>query len=368
LVEGFDGAKGATQNRKDAQKIAEHYEQAARLAGQGFLAERQVISEIYRLANREELPSHSVEEYLNAWVQRKKTEASPKTYQRYHGIVRRFLDWLGPKGKQNLQHLTSKDLVRYRDWIAPNQSGSSVNLVITVLKAALNQARREGLVDTNEADRVSRVRRNDKHERRAFSAPEIKKLLEIADEEWRGLILAGVYTGARLGDLAGLSWTNVDLTRREIRFKTQKTGRQQILPIADPLQKYLLDLAGSDDPKAPLFPEAYSTRLRDIPTGTLSNRFYRLLVRAGLAEARTNKSTGKGRNTKRQYNELSFHCLRHTATSWLKNAGFSDSVARELMGHESAAISRRYTHIEDQVLRAAVDKMPDVLASDLNIE
>jgi hypothetical protein len=38
------------------------------------------------------------------------------------------------------------------------------------------------------------------------------------------------------------------------------------------------------------------------------------------------------------------------------------------MGHESAAISRRYTHIEDQVLRAAVDKMPDVLASDLNIE
>jgi integrase len=92
------------------------------------------------------------------------------------------------------------------------------------------------------------------------------------------------------------------------------------------------------------------------------------LVRAGLAEARTNKSTGKGRNTKRQHNELSFHCLRHTATSWLKNAGVSDSVARELMGHESAAVSRRYTHLEDQVLRAAVDKMPDVLASDLNIE
>jgi hypothetical protein len=31
-----------------------------------------------------------------------------------------------------------------------------------------------------------------------------------------------------------------------------------------------------------------------------------------------------------------------------------------LAGHESRAISANYTHIDDDVLRAAVDKLPDV--------
>jgi integrase len=87
-----------------------------------------------------------------------------------------------------------------------------------------------------------------------------------------------------------------------------------------------------------------------------------LMVRAGITENRNNKSTGKGRAAKRQTNELSFHCLRHTATTWLKSAGVSNAIAQELIGHESASISRQYTHIEQEVLRGAVSKLPDVLA------
>jgi integrase len=57
---------------------------------------------------------------------------------------------------------------------------------------------------------------------------------------------------------------------------------------------------------------------------------------------------------------LSFHNLRHTTTSMLKNAGISDSVARDIVGHESAAVSANYTHIDRETKRTALDKLPDV--------
>jgi integrase len=59
---------------------------------------------------------------------------------------------------------------------------------------------------------------------------------------------------------------------------------------------------------------------------------------------------------------VSFHSLRHTTTSLLKNAGVSDVVARDIIGHESEAISRNYTHIDAETKGNAVDKMPDVFS------
>jgi integrase len=68
------------------------------------------------------------------------------------------------------------------------------------------------------------------------------------------MVLAGAYTGMRLGDVSLLRWENIDLAGRELHFKTEKTGREQTIPIAEPLHRHLLDVAGSDDPRAPLFP------------------------------------------------------------------------------------------------------------------
>jgi hypothetical protein len=45
----------------------------------------------------------------------------------------------------------------------------------------------------------------------------------------------------------------------------------------------------------------------------------------------------------------------------LKNAGVSDAVARDIIGHESAAISANYTHIDAETKRQAIEKMPNIL-------
>jgi integrase len=216
------------------------------------------------------------------------------------------------------------------------------------------------LIDTNEAARVSLLKREDKFQRRPFTLPELRRILEVADEEWRGLILFGLYTGQRLGDLATLTWQNLDLERRELRLSTAKTGRRQIIPLSKQLVQYVESLPAGDDPKAPLFPRAYLAATDGTTSGRNSKQFNAILVQCGLARAQTHQSTGKGRSSRREQNELSFHCLRHTATSLLKNAGVSEVIARDIIGHESAAVSANYTHVDEATKRKAVDMLPDI--------
>jgi integrase len=41
-----------------------------------------------------------------------------------------------------------------------------------------------------------------------------------------------------LGELAALRWSNIDLTRGEIRFVTAKTGRRMIIPLSEGLRSF----------------------------------------------------------------------------------------------------------------------------------
>jgi integrase len=205
---------------------------------------------------------------------------------------------------------------------------------------------------------VDKLKVRSESKRRPFTAAELRRVLQACgDTEWRGMVLFGIYTGARLGDIARLTWRAADLQTKEIAFTTGKTGRRMILPLAKPLRDYLESLPSTENPDAPIFPQAAASAKW---TGTLSNGFYEVIVSAGLAEPRTKQSTGRGRNASRPVGELSFHSLRHSATTFLKAAGVSDALAREIIGHDSAAISRGYTHLSTEDLRAAMDKLPDI--------
>src|SRR6266702_6389249 len=145
----------------------------------------------------------------------------------------------------------------------------------------------------------------------------------------------------------------------EIAFTTRKIGRRIILPLVRPLGDYLAPLPGSDNPDAFIFPRAASATR----TGTLSDQFREILVDAGLVEPRGHEATGKGRSQARETSEISFHSLRHSAVTMLKAAGVSDFITREIVGHESAAVSRQYTHLSTDDKRAAMQRLPDVTSA-----
>ena len=58
--------------------------------------------------------------------------------------------------------------------------------------------------------------------------------------------------------------------------------------------------------------------------------------------------------------DTSFHSLRHTAVSLLKDAGIPDAVVMTLVGHESAAMSHRYTHVGKEALAKAAKSLPEI--------
>lgn len=194
--------------------------------------------------------------------------------------------------------------------------------------------------------------------RRPLTLEEIQSLLELCkDTDWEGLIMMGLYTGQRLGDLAKLTWSAVDLQKGELTLVAIKTQRRMTLPLATPLHDFLLKLKVPDDPKAYVFPElAKAPRV-----SSLSNQFHKLLVQAGLAEARTHEKEKEGRSGKRETSPLSFHSLRHSAVTFLKAAGVTDALAREIVGHESAAVNRTYTHLNVDDIRPSINKLPDVM-------
>lgn len=353
-----------TPDKRRAIRIANRLEDAARAAKAGSFSEnaaRKAISEIFAVANHVELPSSTLRDFVASWLKRKELEASPKTHERYQTALNQFVLYLGPKAERAVARLSQQEIASWRDDMGLKRSASTSNLCLKILRAALNDAKRDRLIDSNPAELVQALKVRDEVGRRPFTLDELRQILSVASLEWRGLVLAGLYLGGRLGDLAQLTWANVDLGRGEIAFTTQKTNRRQVLPMAPPLIRYLQDeLRPGDNPFEPLFPSAFRVVQEQGRVGTLSNQFHDILVAAGLAAVRSHQATGKGRSTTRQSCGLSFHCLRHTATSLLKNAGVSDVIARDIIGHDSRAISEHYTHVDTSSKRRAVDLLPDI--------
>src|SRR5216110_1799677 len=359
-----------TRDKKQALEICRAWHKAALKARNGKLsvdAAREVIargvSDVFTAANVESLPSASIKPWCETWLQAKSIEAEESTHKRYARIVERFIECLGAKANRDLSTLQANDITRFRDREAKELSRATANLSLKVLRVCFGEAARQGLLALNPAVRVPVLKSRDKSARRAFTLSEIKRILKACgnDAEWRGLVLFGLYLGQRLGDLAKLTWRAVNFDTGEIAFTTRKTGRRIVLPLVQPLSDYLSALPASDNPDAFIFPRAASANR----TASLSNQFRDILVASGLVEPRPrgHKSTGKGRDQAREASEISFHSLRHSAVTMLKAAGVSDFIAREIVGHESAAVSRQYTHLTMDDKRAAMRRLPDVTSA-----
>ncbi len=322
---------------------------------------RRVLSDIHEQIHGNPLLSQSTAEYGTQWLGRKGLETAAATFKSYKHTVEAFVAFLGNAANQPMQYVTPTQVSAWRDAGAKRTSALTVNNRLKILRVFFQSAWRDGLIQDNPAAKVGTLK-TESAARRPFTLKELKAMLRVASPEWRGMILAGLYTGQRLSDLGSLTWLNVDLKRRELSLVTNKTGRRQIIPIAKPLRAYLENLPTSDDPKAPIFPEIYPLAMRQGGSSTLSQQFHDVLVAANLVKERPPKrqSQGIGRDGPRQRSEISYHSLRHSATSLLKNAGVPEAVARDLIGHESAEISRHYTHVDERSKRSAIAKLPDL--------
>jgi len=385
--EGFRRFRSTgTTNAKVARTICVNIEQAADLARQGKLSNEKALrlirqacdaigethgklaadraGAVLKLSAEEfiktaggELTTYTVKTWFEAFIANR-TDASKATITEYTRIKDLFLKFLGARGGRPLTVLQPKQIEDFKAQLLTRVSPSTVNKAVKILKACFNNAIAKRQLDFNPAEHVSRIEEADST-RRPFTDDELKNILKACDAKeenkpWRTMVLLAYYTGLRLQDCANLTWERVQLHTGTINLKTQKTGRRQDLPIAEPLAKHLAKIAG-DNPTAPLCPSLFGQK-----PAWLSAQFYKVMTDAKVVQARGHESTGKGRDGRRDTSKISFHSLRYNTTSALKSRGVSDSVAMDIVGHETASISRNYTKIDDTAKRAAISKLPDI--------
>lgn len=357
---------GKVDSRRQAQKIANEFEDVARRKRTAQQVQR-VFREIYEEVTSAKLPDATVRDFGDRWLASKKAEVSDATHVFYDIAYRKLIKHLGPKADGALFEVTKDDIHRWRDSLAKKLAPATVNHNLKFARMLFAAAKRENIVADNPAEDVPVLKRTVKTTRRPFTLAELKSLLQAADAEWRSMILFGLYTGQRLGDIARLSWDQIDLEAKEIRLQTNKTGRHQKIPIPLPLSKHIEGLRKARAGELFLHPKAEDIVTIQGKTGSLSVQFHKLMAEAGIVEAKKHRKTAeteKGEKVaaRKGAAKVSFHSLRHTTTSLLKNAGVSAAIAEEFVGHDSAEMNRVYTHIELETMKKAASLLPDVTA------
>jgi integrase len=123
-------------------------------------------------------------------------------------------------GGKKIHAVNEDDIARLIRQLEPTLGPWAIRgQVLTPLSGIFRYAVRQGWRSENpvrglEADEKPTI---ETREQRILEPEEIRKLLEAAPTKYRPLIETAVFTGLRLGELLGLKWGDVDLSRGVIR-------------------------------------------------------------------------------------------------------------------------------------------------------
>ena len=376
--------------------------EAAESAARGELSEgraRDLIARLCEVSTGSPLKFHTVRSWAKDWQMMKAVTTGKATKARYKTHIEAFLAWLGEKADCKLESITKADIRAFRDairtgWMVPGEdvapqaktkkpkmvprTAATTNNFARDIAGMFRAAVREGLLLASPAAALDRLPELDSTEREVFTVAEVGQLVRVAGdpqwvkglfstetadptaarcEDWQGMILAGFYAGARLGDCARLTWGNVNLQRKTLSFMPAKTERKR-KRLEVPLHPRLISWLEGRTPGAdsdPLFPALFTANIGG--QHGLSSQFI-AIMEVGEIDRRTVRAGTKG--GQRAQHARSFHALRHSLTSTLANADVSEEIRRRITGHESSAVHSGYTHHERETLARAVEKMPSV--------
>ena len=339
-------------DRKKAMEVCLSIERAERFAKNGTLTEqtaKKIIGEILERTTGQPLHNFKTVEWLEQWLAAKEQVRTGNTGKRYRQVIRDFTASLGNRAMLALAHIAPKDIFAYRKSILDaGKMPRTANLSVKVISSAFNAALRQGYITSNPCTALESLP-FESEEKGTFTPAQVTKLVTAAEGDWKGAILLAYYTGARLGDVANMQWSAVDLKRQLVTFTPSKTKKTVTIPLHAELERHLLKSPGIG--KAFLFPS-----LAGRGTGGkhgLSGRFSAIVERAGIVP----KVTQEGLRTRAS---LTFHSLRHSFNSAMANAGVSQEIRQKLTGHSSAEVNKLYTHHELEPLRKAIARLPRI--------
>ncbi|HEY3356888.1 MAG TPA: site-specific integrase [Polyangia bacterium] len=154
----------------------------------------------------------------------------------------------------------------------------------------------------------------------------------------RRVVAAVLLSGLRMGEIVGLRKAQVDLQGRVLNLTVTKNNRVRRVPINDQLLEVLTEaLAASPEGQGAVFTNSRGTPITKAGVHAV---FYRAVKRAGLDD------------------RFTFHDLRHCFATAVRRQGSGLDVIAELLGHSTLTMAKRYAHLGDQQMAAAVASLP----------
>jgi integrase len=240
-------------------------------------------------------------------------------------------------------------------------SASSVRTIYTVLRAALDVAVRDGLIQRNPAALVKRpaVERKDAG---YLSAQQAEALLEaIRGDHLEALYRVMLATGLRRGEALALHWRDVDLDAAVVRVRWTLSRTSAGLELGEPKTE---ESRRTVPLPVPAVETLRAHRKRQAAEQLAAGSLWQA---SGLVFTSEIGTPLEPRNVLRRFEALAeraslrgvhLHTLRHSAASFLLAAGTHTKVVQEHLGHSSYAITADiYSHVAPVQQREAADKL-----------
>jgi integrase len=280
----------------------------------------------------------------------------------------RFDQWLVPAlGPVRLEALKPVAIQRWGNKATQAGASEKVRLAHTVLRSALKWAMAQRQLTFNPAVLVKVPR--PVHRRASPLTPDqARKLLDFAgDHRLGGMFVLSLTTGLRIGEVSGLNWADVDVTRGVLRVRQQVQALGKGIITLAPLKT----ASSRRTPSLPaLAVEALKTRRKaqleerlragsdwegadDLVFTNQQGRMVHLTtVRDVLRE--TLKSAG--------LDKVKFHTLRHTAATLLLTDGTPLFDVSRILGHaQMSTTADVYGHLVPQMTAGAASRMDALL-------
>jgi integrase len=356
-----DAAGQPVTNKGDARKLADEllrpYTLTTEAERMGALAAK--ADHARALADAAN-PGLALSETWQAYVDASnRPDTGPATMRQYRFQWGAFADWMR-KHHADAKHLADVTPTIAQSFIAgldkAKRSARTLNGYANFLHMVFRVLAEPGRVRVNPWGEQYITRRTLPKDtgRKEMSVDVLRKVCEAADGELRTLFAVGLYCGLRLGDACRLTWEEVDLARGVAVVTPGKTSRTSgatvAIPISPALRRVLEGMPGKRTGYImPGIAADYAKHQRELVA--------RIQAHFQACGLETN-ATVPGRARPRVV--YGFHSMRHSFCSHAAAAGWPESLVRAIVGHSSAAVSRRYLHTS-VIATGSLPALPDVL-------
>lgn len=283
---------------------------------------------------REERLAPTVADLCRVYEERHLIRKRPSSQRNDRSMIRNIIiPRLGREKASSIRYSDIEALHRELSVKAPYRA----NRVIALLSKMFSLALKWELVEDNPA---ARIERNSEHMRtRYLTADELDRLLSAlashADQSVANAIRLMLLTGARRTEVLSATWDQFDLDRG-VWVKpaaTVKQAREHRVPLSGTAVELLKSMRATYSGKF-LFP----SKGTDKALGDIKKSWASICKRAELKDFR-------------------LHDLRHSFASYLASSGHSLLTIGALLGHTQSQTTHRYSHLMDDPLRAAADRV-----------